>query len=169
MLFRGEADLVLACEMIPRAGIRGRLLGDEEYVLVEARHGRVAEDVYLDHDVEDTVTVEFLRLNRIASGKIRRSFLDEIYGIIEACSPGPYLELFARFRRAGWIQWGNEDVERNSLDNVAHRKGHIEPQLRLLESPKGYRGGLSGNCRCMVWWARLLSRLRSILSHTASR
>src|ERR1700681_783902 len=33
---------------------------------------------------------------------------EELYGIMEACSPGPYLELFARFRREGWDQWGNE-------------------------------------------------------------
>lgn len=33
---------------------------------------------------------------------------DEQYGIIEACSPGPYLELFGRGRRAGWTVWGNQ-------------------------------------------------------------
>src|SRR5438093_1183699 len=33
---------------------------------------------------------------------------DEIYPIIEACSPGPYLELFARAPRAGWRQFGDE-------------------------------------------------------------
>ena len=33
---------------------------------------------------------------------------DELYGIIEQCSPGPYLELFARHVRQGWSQWGNE-------------------------------------------------------------
>jgi N6-adenosine-specific RNA methylase IME4 len=33
---------------------------------------------------------------------------DELYEIIEACSPGPYLELFARGNRHKWIQWGNE-------------------------------------------------------------
>jgi N6-adenosine-specific RNA methylase IME4 len=33
---------------------------------------------------------------------------DELYPIIEACSPGPYLELFARHEREGWVQWGNE-------------------------------------------------------------
>ena len=33
---------------------------------------------------------------------------DEQYAIIEACSPGPYLELFARGKRAGWQVWGNE-------------------------------------------------------------
>jgi N6-adenosine-specific RNA methylase IME4 len=31
---------------------------------------------------------------------------DEQYGIIEACSPGPYLELFARGVRPGWTSWG---------------------------------------------------------------
>ena len=33
---------------------------------------------------------------------------DELYEIIEACSPGPYIELFARGEKAGWDQWGNE-------------------------------------------------------------
>ena len=33
---------------------------------------------------------------------------DEQYAIIEACSPGPYLELFARGDRKGWFGWGNQ-------------------------------------------------------------
>ncbi len=33
---------------------------------------------------------------------------DEIIPIIEACSPGPYLELFARGKREGWDMWGNQ-------------------------------------------------------------
>lgn len=33
---------------------------------------------------------------------------DEIYDIIESCSPGPYLELFARNKRESWTQWGDE-------------------------------------------------------------
>lgn len=33
---------------------------------------------------------------------------DEQYAILEACSPGPYLELFARGSRAGWTQWGDQ-------------------------------------------------------------
>ena len=33
---------------------------------------------------------------------------DEMYEIIEACSPGPYLELFARGSRPLWEQWGNQ-------------------------------------------------------------
>jgi N6-adenosine-specific RNA methylase IME4 len=33
---------------------------------------------------------------------------DEQYSIIEACSAGPYLELFARGERAGWDSWGDQ-------------------------------------------------------------
>lgn len=63
---------------------------------------------------------------------------DEIYDIVESCSPGPYLELFARFRRTGWDQWGNEDVETNSLVGRAKRKGHVATQLKLLSPEKIY-------------------------------
>ena len=33
---------------------------------------------------------------------------EEQYAIIERCSPGPYLELFARRPRRGWQVWGHE-------------------------------------------------------------
>lgn len=33
---------------------------------------------------------------------------DELFPIIEACSPGPYLELFARGVRPNWTVWGDE-------------------------------------------------------------
>lgn len=33
---------------------------------------------------------------------------EAFYDLVEACSPGPYLEMFARRRRLGWSAWGNE-------------------------------------------------------------
>lgn len=33
---------------------------------------------------------------------------DEFYKIVEACSPGPYLEMFCRHPRKHWSAWGNE-------------------------------------------------------------
>lgn len=36
---------------------------------------------------------------------------DEQYEIIESCSPGPYLELFARGTRRKWTYWGDQAVE----------------------------------------------------------
>jgi len=37
------------------------------------------------------------------------------YDLVEAASPGPYLEIFARDARPGWSVWGNEAPEQNPL------------------------------------------------------
>lgn len=51
---------------------------------------------------------------------------DEQYDLIESCSPGPYLEMFARYAREGWTAWGNEaDAE-------------VEPKGKVH---RGYTGG----------------------------
>ena len=36
---------------------------------------------------------------------------DELYDLIEACSRGPYLELFARGPRPGWSSWGDQAAD----------------------------------------------------------
>ena len=36
---------------------------------------------------------------------------DEQYGLIEACSPGPFIELFARGPRKDWFGWGDQADE----------------------------------------------------------
>jgi N6-adenosine-specific RNA methylase IME4 len=33
---------------------------------------------------------------------------DELYPLIESCSSGPFLEMFARGSRPGWTTWGNQ-------------------------------------------------------------
>lgn len=49
------------------------------------------------------------QVNFMASRKREHSRKpDEQYPIIEACSPGPYLELFARGERPNWVVWGNQ-------------------------------------------------------------
>ena len=49
------------------------------------------------------------QVNLLASRKREHSRKpEEIYGLIERCSPGPYLELFARDRVEGWTAWGDE-------------------------------------------------------------
>src|SRR6266849_4343115 len=47
---------------------------------------------------------------------------DEQYEIIEECSPGPFLELFARGNRKGWTTWGNQahDDYRPTWKTYAH-------------------------------------------------
>lgn len=50
------------------------------------------------------------QVNLLAEQKREHSRKPEsLYPIIEACSPGPYLELFSRPPlREGWAHWGNE-------------------------------------------------------------
>lgn len=49
------------------------------------------------------------QVNIIVSRKHEHSWKpEEAYRLIEACSPGPYLELFARQRRPGWTWWGDQ-------------------------------------------------------------
>ena len=47
---------------------------------------------------------------------------EAVYDLVRRCSPGPYLELFARQRIEGWTQWGDE------LDSYAadrpYRRGY---------------------------------------------
>lgn len=52
------------------------------------------------------------QVNLLASRKREHSRKpDEQYSVIEACSPGPYLEMFARGTRPGWAVWGNQASE----------------------------------------------------------
>ena len=54
---------------------------------------------------------------------------DEQYGLIEACSPGPYLELFARGVRPGWQSWGNQAD--SSYAPTWSTYGDLKEQVRL--------------------------------------
>lgn len=52
------------------------------------------------------------QVNYISSRKREHSRKpDEQYELIESCSRGPYLELFARGARSGWMPWGNQAEE----------------------------------------------------------
>lgn len=51
---------------------------------------------------------------------------DEQYDLIEECSPGPYLEMFARQAMPGWTAWGDEA----GTDSAPRGKVH-----------RGYEGG----------------------------
>lgn len=46
---------------------------------------------------------------------------DEQYDLIESCSPGPRLELFARHPRDGWTVWGEESDEGVTPRGRVHR------------------------------------------------
>jgi len=41
-------------------------------------------------------------------GKAHSAKPDSFYDLVESCSPGPYLDVFARRERDGWVCWGGE-------------------------------------------------------------
>ena len=59
---------------------------------------------------------------------------DELFSLIEQCSKGPYLELFARGERANWSQWGNQikDYEPTWPTYSNHSKNSIHSSLSLF-------------------------------------
>lgn len=57
---------------------------------------------------------------------------DEQYELIQACSPGPYLELFARHKRPGWTVWGDESEEEITPRGAIHKGYGGGPILPLL-------------------------------------
>lgn len=63
---------------------------------------------------------------------------DEIFPIIEACSPGPYLELFARQKRKGWESWGNETEKFDSDLQIYSDIFKKNPQPALFEKKEEF-------------------------------
>lgn len=66
---------------------------------------------------------------------------DELYEIIETCSPGPYLELFARGSRSKWATWGNEsdDYKITWPTYNNHSQSEVRRQLVLSSAAKKAR------------------------------
>jgi N6-adenosine-specific RNA methylase IME4 len=79
------------------------------------------------------------QVNFIATRKREHSRKpDEQYDLIEACSPGPFLELFARGVRPNWTVWGNQadDTYQPTWDTYSHHsrsviKSSVELSLAL--------------------------------------
>lgn len=60
---------------------------------------------------------------------------DEQYDLIEACSPGPWLELFARHPREGWTVWGDESAAEVTPRGKTHRGYAGGPMLAPVLPP----------------------------------
>lgn len=64
---------------------------------------------------------------------------DEFYPLIEACSPGPFLEMFARRAQPGWHAFGDEapdEVEPRGREQRGYSGGEIERTWQPDEAPR---------------------------------
>lgn len=59
----------------------------------------------------------------------------KVYSIIEACSPGPFVELFARERVSGWQAWGDQvDTYADNRPLYPAYNGHVHDQRPKVAS-----------------------------------
>ncbi|WP_370635891.1 MT-A70 family methyltransferase [Paralcaligenes sp. KSB-10] len=73
---------------------------------------------------------------------------DEQYELIEACSPGAYLEMFARYPQPGWASWGDESAESVTPRGIVHKGyagGPMMPDLLPHERVTGERAADMGS------------------------
>lgn len=52
---------------------------------------------------------------------------DELYDVIEACSQGPFIELFARDTRPGWVGWGNQSDDYKITWDTYANHSRVQP------------------------------------------
>lgn len=88
LLETGEADFIFMNEPCKKHGFENVEIGSEENVLVQPANGSFREDVFLDHDSEDSTTIDFFKLQSQAPKAWRRSYYDEIYTIIDGVLSG---------------------------------------------------------------------------------
>lgn len=87
----GRADFVFVTRPIEREGVESVLLGEERNVLIRPAASRTAKKYparYLDHDADDTTTLEYLRAQGKKPPRIERAYLGEIYAILDAVRLG---------------------------------------------------------------------------------
>jgi DNA-binding transcriptional LysR family regulator len=88
LLATGEVDLVVLDHVLPKADVEAVPLGEEENVLVVSATAPQTPDVYLDHDPQDPTTAKFLRVQSASTPTFRRSYLDEIYALMDGAALG---------------------------------------------------------------------------------
>lgn len=87
-LRQGLADFVVTSHEWKKEDLKGYKLGEEENVLVRSKINIERENIFLDHDPQDTTTEDFMRLNGQKSRSFKRCYVDDIYGILEGVSLG---------------------------------------------------------------------------------
>lgn len=88
LLMTGRVDFIFLNSPIEKMHLENHLLGFERYVLVESAKCDSRKNIYLDHDENDTLTSEFLSLQKSESHNITINYFDNINLIISAVGAG---------------------------------------------------------------------------------
>jgi DNA-binding transcriptional LysR family regulator len=119
LLGQGSSELVILDRVVPRPDVEPAILGHEELVLVESKRHRARDDVYLDHDPEDKTTLRFLGRNGVKTRYVKRSFFDDVYGVLDAAVAG----------------FGRAVVPRHLLVGAVGAELRVVPDMKPTRSP----------------------------------
>ncbi|KTD35342.1 LysR family transporter transcriptional regulator [Legionella moravica] len=87
-LEEGKVDFIITQAQVPRPEIDYELLGYELNVLITSATQSCPDDVFLDHDYEDTMTSNFWRMQHSGPESWRTFYLDNIHMILAGVKMG---------------------------------------------------------------------------------
>ncbi len=88
LLERSECDFIILDYPMESSSTEKRLLGYEEYIVIESSEYTYPENIYLDNSPDDTATEQFFRAQGETAVKYERRFMGETYGIIAGVESG---------------------------------------------------------------------------------
>ncbi|XGC81902.1 LysR family transcriptional regulator [Bdellovibrio bacteriovorus] len=88
VLKSAKADLIVMDYKWGKSGLLESTLGYEEFVVIESVKHHSPAEVYLDHGPMDNATESFFKTQSKVPKVIRRSFMGDVYGIIDAVELG---------------------------------------------------------------------------------
>jgi len=87
-LTRGEADIIISDQKLDWAAVTSTIIGSETFVAIKSSRYDTRQGVYLDLAPEDRVTEEFFQSQNSPAPKYTRSFLFDVFGIIDGVGQG---------------------------------------------------------------------------------
>ena len=94
LLISGQVDFILTTLKLNRNDLVEYVLGREEQVTITTKNGR--NDQYLDHDVEDQTTFDFLKAQNLPYENIKRSYVGDVFNIIRGVELGMGMGVVSR-------------------------------------------------------------------------
>jgi DNA-binding transcriptional LysR family regulator len=88
VLRRAEVDMVVLDYVLEKPSLVNEVLGLEEYVVIESAKHQSFDDIYLDHGPHDNATESYFASQAKKPNTYRRSFMGDVYGIINGVEFG---------------------------------------------------------------------------------
>ena len=142
LLRSGESDFVFTDRKIENGPIESVHLGYEENVLIEPSKSKMPiPAVLFDHDLEDRISYDYMKkFGKKKTGALRRSFLDEAYGLIDAVERG----------------WGRAVVPRHMIES--------NQKIKIVDPDSALRTDVYLNSYSLPYTTPLQKQVREALT-----